>query len=59
MNFKKPRRALFIGHYSLQILEFSCDLEILLDFVVEIPWNTPLSIHDENNADIEMMNAEG
>ena len=40
MNFKKLGRAIFIGHYSLQILKVSCDLEILVDFVVEIPWNT-------------------
>ena len=43
MNFKKLRRALFIGHYSPQILKVSRNLEILVDFVVEIPWNTPLA----------------
>ena len=44
MNFKKLGRAIFICHYSLQILKVSCDLEILVDFVVEIPWNTPVVI---------------
>ena len=44
MNFKKLGRAIFICHYSLQILKVSCDLEILVDFVVEIPWNTPLAV---------------
>ena len=41
MNFKKLGRAIFIGHYSLQTVKGSRDLEILVDFVVEIPWNTP------------------
>ena len=44
MNFKKLGPAIFIGHYSLQILKVSCDLEILVDFVIEIAWNTPCII---------------
>ena len=44
MNLKKLGPAIFIDHYSLQILKVSCDLEILVDFVIEIAWNTPYII---------------
>ena len=41
MNFKKLVRTFFISHYGLQILKVSVNLEILVYFAGEIPWNTP------------------
>jgi hypothetical protein len=41
MKFKKLLLQKVLGFYALQTLKVSCDLEILVDFVVETPWNTP------------------
>ncbi len=41
MKFKKLSLQKVLDFYALQTLKVSCDLEILVDFVVETPWNTP------------------
>ncbi len=41
MKFKKLVLWMILCKHDLQTREFSCDLELLVYFVVEIPWNTP------------------
>ncbi len=41
MNFKKLMLGILIAHYGLQTLKVSCDLEIVVYKVVEIPWKYP------------------
>ena len=42
VKFRKLVLAIFIGHYGLQTLKVSGDLETIDVIVVEIPWNTPV-----------------
>jgi len=41
LKFKKLVCGVFIPHYDLQILKVSLNLEILVYFAGETPWNTP------------------
>ena len=41
MKFGKLVLAIFMGHYVLQTLKVSGDLGVVMDFLIETPWNTP------------------
>jgi hypothetical protein len=45
MKFGKLILWIIIHGHGLQNLKISCDLELLVYFVVEIPWNTPSENH--------------
>ena len=44
MKLRKLVWVIFIGHYALQTLKVSRDLETFDVIVVETPWNTPSDI---------------